>query len=94
MKNSTYDIVMRDDDFVVYENGQAMHTSQGNELAHSNVRLLRMAITDYSSEHIYKSFPLKLVSQLCDTIAMKNEIAFDISNDPLISIFQEKNAAF
>ncbi len=84
---------MRDDDFVVYENGQAMHTSQGNELAHSNVRLLRMAITDYSSEHIYKSFPLKLVSQLCDTIAMKNEIAFDISNDPLISIFQEKNAA-
>lgn len=42
--DSAFDIVMREDDFVLYAGGKPHLTPAGNEVSHANARLLRLCI--------------------------------------------------
>jgi hypothetical protein len=88
--DSTFDIVMREDDFVLYSNEKPLCTKFGNEVSHNNARLLRLAITHeiFLSESI--NLPLNLLFKLADVRANSDgifdvEIEGIIKEDPLLS---------
>ena len=60
----TYDIVMREDDFVLYANGKPVLSEQGNEVSHSNARILRFAITQGMLSPLSENYPLELLLSL------------------------------
>lgn len=87
--DSLYDVVMQDDDFLLYENQQPLLTKRGNIISHPNARALRVAI---SSEMIFparKLSPLKLLERLVD-VRSNSEILFNpglemsLSDDPML----------
>jgi hypothetical protein len=67
--NTSFDIVMRENDFVLYQNNQALLTPNGNETAHTNARLLRMVITSEIAGKKQGLQPIALLQQLADSLA-------------------------
>lgn len=87
--NSTYDIVMRDEDFILYTDGKPFLTLAGNEVVHNNARLLRQAITHELFQEKQSISPLSLLIKLTDINAGSFPV-FDVNinqlidNDPLL----------
>jgi hypothetical protein len=81
--DSTFDIVMREDDFVLYSNEKPVLTKNGNEVSHNNARLLRLAITHEINRPDQNNLPLQLLFKLADVRARSVEI-FDVEIDELI----------
>lgn len=87
---TTYDIVMREDDFVLYANGKPVLSEQGNEVSHSNARILRFAITQGMLSPLSENYPLELLLSLTDARSGSKQL-FDIDiektvkADPLLS---------
>jgi hypothetical protein len=84
-----YDIVMRDEDFILYADGKPFLTPAGNEVAHANARLLHMAITHelFNSDQLIT--PLSLLKNLIDSTSSGSalfnfDLAHLIDNDPLL----------
>lgn len=65
----SFDIVMQDDDFILYVNEKPMLSAYGNSIAHSNARLLRFAITNKIFPTFSNLSPLKLLTRLVDVQA-------------------------
>jgi hypothetical protein len=85
----TYDIVMRDEDFVLYSNDQPLQTPSGNEVSHANARLLRWAITYELFSEKNGITPLSMLLKLTDTKAgttpvFNFEPSAVIENDPML----------
>lgn len=57
---------MRGDDFVMYKNGQPYHTTMGNEVTHSNARLLRLSINQAIHSPLRENLPLHLLEKNAD----------------------------
>ncbi|HNW50269.1 MAG TPA: ATP-binding protein [Prolixibacteraceae bacterium] len=90
-----YDIVMRDDDFVLYANDKPLATNSGNEVAHPNARLLRLAITHEIFSNGQTNLPLTLLMKLSDVKAGLAEkfdfnLAEMLESDPLLVKDQSK----
>lgn len=86
---SPFDIVMRDDDFVLYKNGLPHHTALGNEVSHSNARLLRLCINHEISSLPGKNIPLQLLEKNADFHSLSGNISGfsveeEIKKDPLL----------
>jgi hypothetical protein len=75
--DSTFDIVMREDDFVLYSNDKPFYSTLGNEVSHNNARLLRLAITHEIFHSDTINFPLNLLLKLADVRANSAGI-FDV----------------
>ena len=67
--NTSFDIVMRENDFVLYQNNQPLLTPNGNETAHPNARLLRMVITSEIAGKKQGLQPIALLQQLADLLS-------------------------
>lgn len=85
-----YDIVRRDNDFVLYANGKPSLTPAGNLVAHPNARLLRLCINYQMFHPERKISPLRLLEHLADAAAgSADELGFnpdeETGNDPLLS---------
>jgi len=96
--NTTYDIVMRDEDFVLYADGKPLLTSFGNEVAHSNARLLRLAITQSLFQEEQHTTPLSLLIKLTDinagsTPAFEINLSDLIDNDPMLKTSENSSGA-
>lgn len=87
---TTYDIVMREDDFVLYANGKILLSEHANEVSHSNARLLRFAITQGMLSPHTENYPLELLLTLTDVLSGSKQL-FDfnigdaVKSDPLLS---------
>jgi len=95
--NTTYDIVMRDEDFVLYANGKPLRTPAGNEVAHANARLLRLAITRELFQEKQSISPLSLLIKLTDVLAGSTpvfgfNISEEIENDPILKKAENTSA--
>lgn len=84
-----YDVVLQDDNFLLYANQKPLLTKKGNVISHPNARVLRVAI---SSEMIFptlKLSPLKFLERLVD-VSSNSEVLFasglemNLSNDPML----------
>ena len=89
MKTS-FDIVMREDDFVLYSDGKPLLTANGNEVAHTNMRLLRQAVINEISSKESKITHLNLLARISDVRAGVEEPFFEkpedlIGKDPVLS---------
>jgi len=89
MKTS-FDIVMREDDFVLYSDGKPLLTANGNEVAHTNMRLLRQAVINEISSKESKIKHLNLLARISDVRAGVEEPFFEkpedlIGKDPVLS---------
>jgi hypothetical protein len=90
MEYTALDIVMRNDDFVIYDNQKPILTPRGNEITHHNARLLRQAITQKMMGLTNPLSTIKLLSKLIDTkVDEFSSENYDIKNDILFT--QEKN---
>jgi hypothetical protein len=91
------DIVMRDEDFVLYENEKPLLTDKGHVVSHANARLLRLAITHEINHPGEKFSPLVLLKKLNDAepgplfredrikAILENDLPFSIHNNtPII----------
>jgi hypothetical protein len=85
--DSAFDIVMREDDFVLYSNGKPFYSKHGNEVSHNNARLLRLAITHELFTPGRNNLPLNLLTKLTDVRVGSSKI-FDGEIDELIKIDQ------
>jgi hypothetical protein len=88
--NTSYDIVMRENDFVLYQNNKPVLTVNGNETAHSNARLLRMAITSEIAGKKQGLQPVELLQRVADSLAgVVQALQFDVEQalvaDPLLN---------
>jgi hypothetical protein len=83
--DSTFDIVMREDDFVLYSNDKPLYSKHGNEVSHSNTRLLRLAITHEIFPSVQNNLPLSLLLKLADVRAGSLKI-FDVEIDEIIKV--------
>lgn len=81
--DSTFDIVMREDDFMLYSNDKPLYSKFGNEVSHTNARLLRLAITHEMVETDQSNLPLNLLIKLADVHSGSTEI-FDVKIDEMI----------
>jgi hypothetical protein len=95
--NTTFDIVMRDEDFVLYSDGKPLLTPYENEVAHSNSRLLRQAITSELLQGKECISSLSLIIKLTDINAGAIQaFSFDlndlIENDPLLKKGENSSA--
>ncbi len=86
---SPFDIVMRDDDFVLYKNGLPHHTALGDEVSHSNARLLRLCINHEISSPSGENIPLQLLEKNADFHSLPDKISGfsveeEIRKDPLL----------
>ena len=89
MKTS-FDIVMREDDFVLYSDGKPLLTANNNEVAHTNMRLLRQAVINEISSKESKIKHLNLLARISDVRAGVEEPFFEkpedlIGKDPVLS---------
>lgn len=96
--NATYDIVMSDEDFILYSDGKPLLTPYGNEVAHGNARLLRLAITHELYQDNETLTPLSLLIRLTDTNAgsipvFDGNLAELLENDPLLKKGENMSAA-
>jgi len=94
--DTSFDIVMRDDDFVLYSNDKPLYSKLGNEISNANARLLRLAISHEIFPTNRINLPLNLLIKLADVRAGKTEIFEDeidllIETDPLLS--KERNSS-
>ncbi len=85
-----YDIVRRDNDFVLYANGTPCLTPSGNLVTHTNARLLRLCINHQMFFQERKINLLRLLEHLADAAAgSTDELGFnpdaETGNDPLLS---------
>jgi hypothetical protein len=85
-----YDIVRRDNDFVLYANGKPCLTPSGNLISHTNARLLRLCINHQMFHAERKISPFRLLEHLADAAAgSMDELGFnpdaETGNDPLLS---------
>lgn len=88
--NPIYDVGMREDDFVLYIDGNPLLTPAGNPVSHHNARLLRLAVAHemISDEKLFT--PLSFLIKLAD---LKTDDAFQFSfpfseklqTDPLLN---------
>ncbi len=98
------DIVMRDEDFVLYENEKPLLTDKGKVISHTNARLLRLAITHEINHPGEKFSPLTLLNKLNDAgdetlfpddrmdELLENDLTFSIlttGNDPDLQEWME-----
>ncbi len=88
--DAIYDIVMRDNDFVLYANGNALCTPAGNMVAHTNARVLRMAITGELFHTKQGLSPLSVLIRLVDVLAgsataFECNISEELENDPMLA---------
>lgn len=95
--NTTFDIVMRDEDFVLYSDGKPLLTPYENEVAHSNSRLLRQAIISELLQGKECITSLSLIIKLTDINAGAIQpFSFDlndqIENDPLLKKGENSSA--
>lgn len=67
--NTSFDIVMRENDFVLYQNNQPLLTPNGKETTHTNARLLRMVIISEIVGKKQDLQPIALLQQLADSLA-------------------------
>jgi len=81
--DSTFDIVMREDDFVLYSNDKPLLSKLGNEVSHTNARLLRLSITHKMFPSTKNNLPLNLLLKLADARSGLIEI-FDVDIDEII----------
>lgn len=75
--NSNFDIVMRDNDFVLYQNEKPLLTPSGKEVAHQNARLLRLAITHEIIEAGADFSALTILKKLIDVASGAMEMFDD-----------------
>lgn len=86
----SYDIVMRENDFVLYRNNKPLLTPNGNETAHANARLLRMVINAEMLGGKAGLQPIALLQQVADAVApLAQPFCFDkeafLKGDPLFN---------
>ncbi len=67
MEKALLDIVMREDDFVIYASGKPLLSPLGNEMAHSNARLLRQAVSEDILGYDGNISTLKLLAAFFDS---------------------------
>ena len=87
--NILYDVVMQDNDFILYANRNPLQTKYGNTVLHSNARFLRSAV---NSEIIFPGrniSPLKLLERLIDVHSksctlFKTGLDTILLNDPFL----------
>lgn len=87
--DTIFDIVRRDDDFILYADGKPFLTPSGNQVTHANARLLRLGINHSMFRNAGKIHPLQLLEQLSDASAGGQTISesypgIAITNDPLL----------
>ncbi|MDX9881983.1 MAG: ATP-binding protein [Prolixibacteraceae bacterium] len=87
--DTIYDIAMRDEDFVMYANGKPLYTPAGNEVAHTNARILRLAVTHELLREEQGLSPLSLLIRLTDILAgtspvFEFSVSEKIENDPML----------
>jgi hypothetical protein len=87
--NTTFDIVMRENDFVLYQNNQPLLTPNGNETAHANARLLRMVISSEITGQKQGLQPVELLQNMTDTLKssaspLPTDLSQLIVGDPLL----------
>lgn len=86
MEKAQLDIVMREDDFVIYADGKPLLSPLGNEMAHSNARLLRQAVTQDIMVSPNQVSSINLLAALIDANGKGMAIPGpEIASDPLIS---------
>jgi len=88
--DTTFDLVMRDDLFVLYADGKPFFSSSGHEVSHSNARLLRLCINHEIYPVPGRISPLALLVRLTDSAAgsasfFDFDLESEISLDPLLS---------
>ncbi|OYT13686.1 MAG: hypothetical protein B6I19_03780 [Bacteroidetes bacterium 4572_114] len=87
------DLVMRDEDFVIYYKNEPLTTKNGTEVSHKDARLLRHILTNITlkREIDFRSInTLNLLSFMIDNILqdndpIKNGLQAQIINDPLLN---------
>jgi len=72
--NTEYDIVMRENDFLLYANHAPLLTAKGNEVSHRNIRLLRLAMMHEISKPGELFSPLEFLKELSDKNTGSKEV--------------------
>ncbi|MCF8358717.1 MAG: ATP-binding protein [Prolixibacteraceae bacterium] len=90
------DIVMREDDFALYENGKPLLTAKGNPVCHPNARLLRMAVSHQMCRPCKGFTPLAMLETYSDAKAGTTTLPDQgmgtiLEQDPLLLNAQPKN---
>lgn len=86
MEKTTLDIVMRENDFVIYKDNNPLFTPLGNEIAHTNARLLRHIVTQEILGFSDKISILNFLFAFIDSKNINRKISEqEINFDPLIS---------
>ncbi|MBN1116012.1 MAG: putative DNA binding domain-containing protein [Bacteroidales bacterium] len=94
--DNTLDIVMRENDFVLYENGKPLLSNGQNMVAHTNARLLRMAVSYVMFNPDERFSPLTLLKTISDTnvgaaLLTEDAVKLLLANDPYLSGQQTKH---
>jgi len=75
----SFDIVMNDEKFVLYQNDKPVLTPAGNQVMHSNARLLRLAVAEAISGKPWQIEAKSLLMNLADVESnSKKALEFDV----------------
>lgn len=84
--SSTFDISMRENDFLLFKDGKPLQTPQGKDVAHKNARLLRQAAMHEMMLSTNKVSQLGLLMKLIDSENEMHHLSVEsIKADPLLS---------
>jgi hypothetical protein len=86
---SAINIVMHEDDFILYRNGKPFLTPFGNEMVHTDARLLTLCINHGRNPIEVKTSPFLLMEKMTDvhagsTSVFDFDVEGELKNDPLL----------